>query len=179
MGPTIVFRFVAAMVPRTGLYAEDVHSWETLLFPSSVQALGGNLANGLTTCIWSSPHHTFKSSLAGYSAKALCDAWTEKTGRQRTQPLGFKYAVYEVAADVLNRAGTLNKEKIREAIAQTDLNIIVGPIKYGKENFSRTPLVGGQWVKGKRWPWELEIAENNQYPDIKKIANLVFPIPRP
>jgi branched-chain amino acid transport system substrate-binding protein len=84
-----------------------------------------------------------------------------------------------VAADVLKRAGTLDKEKVREALAQTNLNTIVGPIKYNKENFSRTPMVGGQWVKGKKWPWELEIVENAQYPDIKKTANLVFPIPKP
>ena len=94
-------------------------------------------------------------------------------------PLGFKYAVYEVAADVLKRAETLDKEKVREAISQTNANTIVGPIKYGKENFSRTPMVGGQWVKGKKWPWELEIVENNQHPEIKKTANLMFPIPKP
>jgi branched-chain amino acid transport system substrate-binding protein len=150
-----------------------------ILFPSAVQALGGSLANGLTTCIWWSPHHPFKSSLAGYGSKVLCDAWTEKTGRQWTQPLGFKYAAYEVAADVLKRAGTLDNEKIRETIGKTDLKTMVGPIKYTKENFSRTPMVGGQWVKGKgRWPWELEIVENNQHPEIKKTAELIFPIPR-
>jgi branched-chain amino acid transport system substrate-binding protein len=150
-----------------------------ILFPSAAEALGGNLANGLTTCIGWSPYHPFKSSLAGYGTKVLCDAWTEKTGRQWTQPLGFKYAAYEVAADVLRRAGTLDKEKIREAIAKTDLKTIVGPIKYTRENFSRTPMVAGQWVKGKgKWPWELEIVENNQRPEIKKTAELIFPIPR-
>jgi len=39
-------------------------------------------------------------------------------------------------------------------------------------------MVGGQWVKGKKWTWELEIVENNQNPEIKKTANLIFPIPR-
>jgi len=60
----------------------------------------------------------------------------------------------------------------------TALNTIVGPIKYSAQNFSKTPMVGGQWVKGKKWPWELEIVENNQNPEIKKTANLIFPIPR-
>ena len=150
-----------------------------ILFPSAVQAIGGNLPNGLTTCVWWSPQHPFKSSIAGYGSKALCDAWTEKTGRQWTQIIGFTYATFEVAADALKRAGTLDKDKLREAIAQTNLTTIVGPLKFNKENFSRTPMVGGQWVKGKKWPWELEIVENNQYPEIKKTAKLVFPIPRP
>jgi len=150
-----------------------------ILFPSAVQALGGNLANALTTCVWWGPYHPFKSSIAGYSAKELCDAWTEKTGRQWTQILGFTYATFEVALDALKRAGTLDKEKIRTALAQTDVQTIVGPIKFNKVNYSRTPMVGGQWVKGKKWPWELEIIENNQYPEIKKTAKLIFPIPRP
>ncbi len=166
--------FQQGFIPKMSTHGKPI------LFPSAVQALGGNLAHGLTTCVWWSPHHPFKSSLAGYSAKVLCDAWTEKTGRQWTQPLGFKYATYEVAADVLKRAASLDKDKIRETIIKTDLKTIVGPIKYTKDNYCKTPMVGGQWVKGKgRWPWELEIVENNQYPEIKKTAELIFPIPRP
>ncbi len=81
---------------------------------------------------------------------------------------------------MLKRAASLDKDKIREAIIKTDLKTIVGPIKYTKDNYCKTPMVGGQWVKGKgRWPWELEIVENNQYPEIKKTAELIFPIPRP
>jgi len=37
------------------------------------------------------------------------------------------------------------------------MNTIVGPIKYGKNNVSETPLVGGQWVKGKKWPWNWKL----------------------
>ncbi len=150
-----------------------------ILFPSAVQAIGGNLPNGLTTCVWWSPQHPFKSSIAGYGSKALCDAWTEKTGRQWTQSLGFTYATFEVAADALKRAGTLDKDKVREALVQTNLASIVGPLKFNNQNYSKTPMVGGQWVKGKKWPWELEIVENNQFPEIKKTAKLMFPIPKP
>ena len=49
---------------------------KAILFPSAVGALGGELPNGLTTEVWWSPHHPFKSSLTGESAKDLCDAWT-------------------------------------------------------------------------------------------------------
>ena len=164
--------FQQGFIPKMSTHGKPI------LFPSAVQAIGGNLPSGLTTCVWWSPQHPFKSSIAGYSAKDLCDAWTEKTQRQWTQPIGFTYATFEVAADALKRAGTLDKEKLRQAIAQTDMRTIVGPVKFGKENYSKTPMVGGQWVKGQKWPWELEIVENNQYPEIKKTANLVFPIPR-
>ena len=113
-----------------------------ILFPSAVQAIGGNLPNGLTTCIWWSPQHPFKSSIAGYGSKALCDAWTEKTGRQWTQIIGFTYATFEVAADALKRAGTLDKDKLREAIAQTNLTTIVGPLKFRRRIFQEHQWLG-------------------------------------
>ena len=80
--------------------------------------------------------------------------------------LGYKYAGYEIAVDVLKRAGSLDKDKIREAIAATDMDTIVGHIKYNKENYSRTPLVGGQWVRGKKFPWEIKIVHNKEHPNI-------------
>ncbi|NNK15054.1 MAG: ABC transporter substrate-binding protein, partial [Desulfofustis sp.] len=89
-------------------------------------------------------------------------------GKVWTQPLGFKYAGYELAFDVLTRAASLDKEEIREAIAQTELETIVGKIKFNDQNYSRTPLVGGQWNKGEKWPWEIKITYNDPYPNIPK-----------
>ena len=148
------------------------------LFPADVNALGGNLASGITTEVWWSPYHPFKSSLTGESSKDLCDAWTKETNKEWTQPIGFKYAGFEIAADALNRAQTLDKEKLREAIAATELDTIVGPIKYNKQNFSETPLVGGQWVKGEKYPWKLEIISNKRYSSIPTTAKMQFPLPK-
>ena len=108
----------------------------------------------------------------------MCNAWTKETGKQWTQPIGFKYAGFEIASDSLKRAQTLDKEKLRAAIAATKMDTIVGPIQYNEKNFAETPLVGGQWVKGKKWLWELQIVSNKRYPAIKTTADLVFPIPQ-
>jgi len=147
------------------------------LFPADVNALKGNLADGLTAEIWWSPHHPFKSSLTGETAKEMCDVWTKETGKAWTQPIGFKYAGFELAADALKRAQTLDKEKLRDAIAAMDLNTIVGHIKYNEKHFAETPLVGGQWVKGKKWPWEYEIITNKNHPEIPITAKMQFPLP--
>jgi branched-chain amino acid transport system substrate-binding protein len=72
----------------------------------------------------------------------------------------------------------LDKKKIREALANTDLDTVVGHIKFNEKNFSLTPLVGGQWVKGKRWPWELQVVYNKESPHIPTTGKMVFPIPR-
>lgn len=147
------------------------------LFPADVNALGGNLPNGITTEVWWTPYHPFKSSLTGESAKDLCDAWTKETNKEWTQPIGFKYAGFEIAADALKRAQTLDKEKLRDAIGATNMDTIVGPVKYNEQHFSETPLVGGQWVPGKAYPWKLEIISNKRYPKIPTTAEMQFPIP--
>lgn len=151
---------------------------KAILFPAAVEAIGGNLPAGLTSEIWWSPFHPFKSSLAGYSAKDLADAWVSETKRQWTQPMGFEHAAFEIAADTLKRAGSLDKNKIREALAKTDLDTIVGHIKFNDQNFSRTPVVGGQWVKGKKWPWDLQITYNKENTHIPTTGKMVFPIPK-
>jgi branched-chain amino acid transport system substrate-binding protein len=148
------------------------------LFPSDVGALGGNLPQGLTTEVWWSPFHPYKSSLTGQSAKDLCDMWEKENNKAWTPPIGFKYAGFEIAADSLKRAQTLDKEKLRDAISKTDMDTIVGPIKFNKQNYSETPLVGGQWVKGKKWPWELQIVYNEGQPQIRKTGEMLFPMPK-
>ena len=152
---------------------------KAILFPSSVDALGGDLPNGLICEVVWAPTHPFKSSLSGISCNELAEAWTKKTGKQWTAPLGFDYAGIEIFADVLKRAGSLDKTKLREALAQTKLDTILAPIKFNKENYTVTPMVGGQWVKGKRWPWELETIWNENYPYIQNTAKMIFPLPRP
>ncbi|WP_258360983.1 ABC transporter substrate-binding protein [Moorella sulfitireducens] len=147
-----------------------------ILFPTDVAALGGDLPMGLTTEVWWSPYHPFKSSITGETAQELCDAWTQATGKQWTAPLGFKHAGIEIAVDVLKRAQSLDKNKIREAIAQTKLDTMVGPIKYNEKHYAETPVVGGQWVKGEKWPWELKIVYNKEHPEIPKTGELLFPI---
>jgi branched-chain amino acid transport system substrate-binding protein len=151
---------------------------KAILFPAAVEALGGNLAEGLSSEIWWTPWHPFKSSLTGETCKELADSWTKTTKRQWTQPLGFDYAAFEIAANVLKRAGSLDKKKIREALVQINLDTIVGHIKFNDKNYSLTPLVGGQWVKGSKWPWDLQITYNKSAPNIPTTGKMIFPIPR-
>ncbi|MEW6348612.1 MAG: ABC transporter substrate-binding protein [Thermodesulfobacteriota bacterium] len=146
-------------------------------FPSAVHGLEGRLADGLMSELWWSPYHPFKSALTGETSQELCDAWTKETGKQWTMPLGFASAGIEVAVDAIRRARSLDKQKIREALAQTNLDTTVGRIKFDVNHCSETPLVGGQWAKGAKWPWELGISYNERHPEIPKTAQMVFPIP--
>src|SRR6201984_2962335 len=154
---------------QQGFKPKVVTVGKALLFPASVTAIGDR-ADGLSSEIWWSPSHPFKSGLTGQSAKELCDAYEHSTGRAWTQPIGFQHALFEVAIDVLKRTKRLDDPaSIVEAIAATDYNSVVGPIKWsGKpvKNVAKTPLVAGQWRrKGKGI--ELVICENTTAPSIK------------
>jgi branched-chain amino acid transport system substrate-binding protein len=144
------------------------------LFPAAVASFG---ARGLyqTTEIWWSPFHPFKSSLTGQSSAQFCAEWEKQTGKQWTQPMGFEHALYEVAYDTLKRARSLSPEDIRDALRTTNFNTIVGPMRFAERpipNVCRTPLVGGQWVRGKKYPYELEVIFNGTYPSIPKNGTL-------
>lgn len=150
---------------------------KAILFPSDINDLGGNLAEGLITEIWWSAYHPYTSALTKETTKMICDAWEKDTKTQCTMSHGFTYAHYEVALDVLMRAQTLDKEKIRQAIAETDLDTIVGHVKYNEQHYSLSPLVAGQWTKGSDWPWELKIVYNKQHPEVPTTGQITFPIP--
>jgi len=141
---------------------------KAILFPAAVEALGDNLAEGLSSEIWWTPDHPFKSSLTGESAAALAGAYPQ----QWAQPLGFVYALFEVAGDVLARAQSTDREKLKKALAATKLDTMVGPVQFDDKHVGRTPLVGGQWTKGTKYPWDLRIVYNETAPAIRKTAEL-------
>jgi len=144
---------------------------KALLFPTAVEALGDRGA-GMSTEVWWSHHHPFKSGLTGQTAQQYCDAYEKASGKQWTQPLGFKLANLGVAVDALKRAKKLEPSAIRDAIAQTDYQSIVGPISWKGgptnpvPNVCTTPLVGGQWEKGVKWKYDLNIVFNKTAPEI-------------
>jgi branched-chain amino acid transport system substrate-binding protein len=161
---------------QQGLKPKAVTVGKALLFPASVIALGDR-ADGLSSEIWWSPSHPFKSGLTGQSAKELCNAYEQSTRRPWTQPIGFQHALFEVAVNVLERTKNLAEpSSILEAIVRTNYNSIVGPINWsGKpvKNVSKTPLVGGQWRKTEKG-FELLICENSTAPDIPLQDKLIL-----
>jgi branched-chain amino acid transport system substrate-binding protein len=155
---------------QQGLKPKVISVGKALLFPGAIEALG-DLGEGLSTEVWWTPSHPFKSSLNGLSAKAVADAYEAGTKKQWTQPIGFAHALFEVAADALRRSKDLaSKAAIRDAVAATDLDTIVGKVKWGGQgpmkNVSKTPLVGGQWVKGSKHKYDLVVVNNKTAPSI-------------
>jgi len=154
---------------QQGFRPKVVTVGKALLFPAAIEALG-DLGDGMSTEVWWTPTCPFKSSLTGQSAAQLADAYTAATKKQWTQPIGFVHALFEVSIDSLKRAKDVgDRAAIRDALAATNLATIVGPVAWGKgpvKNVTRTPLVGGQWVRGKTYKYELVVVDNRTAPSI-------------
>jgi branched-chain amino acid transport system substrate-binding protein len=159
---------------QQGFKPKIVTIGKALLFPSVINSLGAR-GNGLTTEIWWSPNHPFKSGLTGQSAKDLVDGYTKATNRPWTQPIGFKHALFEVAIDVLKRAKNLGDPKsILEAVTATNYQSIVGPVRWAGQpvkNVTKTPLVSGQWQR-KGNAFDLVITQNETAKNIPVGGNL-------
>lgn len=148
---------------QQGYKPKVVSFGKALMHPLAIEALG-ELGDGLTTEMWWSPAHPFTSSLTSQSSKALAEAYEASTNKQWTQPLAFAHALFEVASDALKRSKSLRAIDLRDAVAATHLKTVVGEVAWGGQgpfkNVSKTPLVLGQWSKGKKYKYELTIVNN-------------------
>ncbi len=142
---------------------------KAILFPVAVEALG-DTAHNLSSEVWWSPRHPFKSSLTGESAAELAAKYTATTKKQWTQCIGFAHSLIEVAANVLGRVKDIEDHAaVSAAIGATSMDTVVGKVAWGAgpvRNVTKTPLVGGQWRRGGEFKYDLAITFNGTAPEI-------------
>jgi len=69
--------------------------------------------------------------------------------------VGSAYAAGQVLANAIERAGTLDRDKIRDALAQTDMMTVKGPVKFRKNDTAEVVYGLRQWQNGEQktiWP---------------------------
>lgn len=159
---------------QQGFKPKAVSVGKAILFPESVEVLGA-AGNNLSSEVWWSPSHPYKSSLTGQSSAELAKAFEAAAGRQWTQPIGFIHSLFEVALDVIKRAADPKDPKaLLASIASTDLQTIVGPVKwdganlppFAAKNVAKTPLASGQWRRKDDGKFDLVIVDNQNAPQI-------------
>ena len=89
-------------------------------------------------------------------------------GRPSDILVGPAYACVQILADAIERAGTLDRDAIRDAIADTDMMTVMGNVSFNGDGTGNVlnPLV--QWQNGKMelvWPLD------------QKTADFIYPIP--
>jgi len=152
-------------IGRAPLFYEDVSAW------------GGDLPLGIGVEIWWDPSFQNSPGIGGTTPQSLAQRWAKDTGRQLNRNIGPGYRIIQVLIDAIERAGVLDGPAVNAALAKTDLLTIGHRVKFDENQFSRGPLVFGQWVKtDKPWVWELPVVFS-KHDFIKATANPIFPIP--
>jgi branched-chain amino acid transport system substrate-binding protein len=87
----------------------------------------------------------------------LNEAHTKKIGRPADPIAGPAYACVQILAAAVARAGSVDREKLRDAIAATDMTTVIGPVKFRPDGTGIVQSVFLQWLNGKQelvWPKE-------------------------
>jgi branched-chain amino acid transport system substrate-binding protein len=101
--------------------------------------------------------------------KELNAAYKAKFGTETHITSGNAYASIQIAAAAIEKAGSLDRTKVRDAIANIDMMTVYGPVKFNKGRRVYAPPVVTQWQKG-----IMEMI----WPDNMKTKAMIYPIPK-
>src|SRR5438094_8143731 len=95
---------------------------------------------------------------------------------QWSQLLGSSTALFEAAVRAPSPAAkAVDRDAARDAMKATGTEAVVGVISWAQGpvgNVAKTPLVGGQWGKGKQFAYDLTIVNNKRAPLIPTSGTL-------
>jgi branched-chain amino acid transport system substrate-binding protein len=99
---------------------------------------------------------------ARYPKVAELNEAHQKLFKRPADPLvGPAYACVQILADAIPRAGALDRDKLRDAIAATKMTTVVGPVRFRSDGSGEVTVFFQQWLKGKQeliWPKEFATA---------------------
>ena len=155
-----------ASIARAACFYHDVTAW------------GGDLPEGICTEVWWRPSYKDCPGIGGTTPETLFERWLEETGEPLNQALGYGYTPMQILFDAIERAGTLDGDKVNKAIGETDIPAINSRALFNKETqFCRLPLTVGQWQKtDKPWIWECPVVFSD-HDFAPATAMIIFPIP--
>jgi branched-chain amino acid transport system substrate-binding protein len=91
----------------------------------------------------------------------LNDAYQKLLKRPADPLVGPSYACVQILADALTRAGALDRDKLRDAVAATNMTTVVGPVRFRPDGTGEVKVFFQQWLKGKQelvWPKDFATA---------------------
>jgi len=98
-------------------------------------------------------HHAVKAP----GVAELNAAHQKRVGRPADPIAGPAYACVQILAAALDKAGSTDRDKIRDAIAATSMTTVIGPVKFRPDGTGIVNAVFLQWLNGKQelvWPKE-------------------------
>ena len=89
------------------------------------------------------------------------DAHQKLFNRPADPLVGPSYACLQILADAVTRAKTIDRDKLRDAVAATKMTTVVGPVRFRSDGTGEVKVFFQQWLKGKQelvWPKEFATA---------------------
>jgi len=93
--------------------------------------------------------------------KELNEAHQRLFKRSADPLVGPAYACIQILGEAIPRAGALDRDKLRDAIAATNMTTVVGPVRFRSDGTGEVTVFFQQWLKGKQeliWPKEFATA---------------------
>jgi branched-chain amino acid transport system substrate-binding protein len=154
--------------PKTAVLSKGMH------MVAEVNALGEGKGVGLTIETQWSPQFPWINSINGKGAQQLSDEYEAAINASPDLELGWNYTLFEVAVDALKRAGTLDPDAIRQAIAETSLDTTYGHITFNEDQVGHVPIVFGQWVPDDKWGYKKVILAADWTPEVTEITLPIY-----
>lgn len=140
-------------------------------YPEPMRALG-RFGEGILSVNFWSPAYPGSSKYGGYDGEGLAERYAEQNkGKMYSPALAYTDAFYDILFDALQRAGTTERDALLKAIHETDLDTVVGRVKFNDQNYSVQPLGGAQW-QSKNGELVKENVYNEVYPSVRKTADM-------
>ena len=149
---------------------------KVLLFPSDVTALGDLVIN-VATDAWWTPNMPWTSSLTGETCQQIASAFESDTGNQWIQALS-NYSLFEVAHAALTATNNPHdKAEVAAAMFKVNITGLAGQLnwtdpKNPAPGVVDTPVVGVQWKKGTKYPYEMQVVDNTLMPNVPLTGQL-------
>ena len=83
-------------------------------------------------------------------------------GRPADVLVGPAYACVQILADAITRAGTLDREAVRDAISATDMTTVIGPVTFNLDGTGNVLNPLEMWLNGQQeviWPLDMQTAD--------------------
>lgn len=125
---TVIARQVAEVGVNLKMFA--VSLGPTL--PGFVEALGPK-AEGILEPIQWAPNMPFKDEIFGWTAPQYAEIFNKEYGRIPDYHPPQSTAALEVYQRALEKAGSLDPKKVRDALAETNLMTMYGPIRFNEK----------------------------------------------
>ncbi|MBQ9979991.1 MAG: ABC transporter substrate-binding protein [Oscillospiraceae bacterium] len=122
------------------------------------------------------PEYPFVSSLLGMDAVELSEDFTATTGEAPDLTIGWDFGMLDVVADVLTRAPSIDKEDIRQAFIETDLDTIYGHVTFNEEHVYTTPVFLGQYISDGEGGFNRTVVNAKYVPELTESVALQ-PVP--